>query len=86
MPWLEQTRNGYYQVAFRFSGERFKKALHTQNERTATARLHRLDENIRLVERGRLIVPDDADICTFLLSDGQLNGKKCNRPKRTLGI
>ena len=35
----------------------------------------RIEENIRLVERGRLDVPPTADLPQFLLSDGKLNGK-----------
>ncbi|MDA7980770.1 MAG: site-specific integrase [Pirellulales bacterium] len=84
MAWLEQTPNGYFHVSFRYAGQRFKKSLRTKDERDATARLHRIDENIRLVESGRLVPPDDADLGSFLLSDGRLNGRNIERPKKRL--
>ena len=84
MAWLETTKNGYYQIVFRFGGERYKRALGTQDGRLAHAQELRVHENIQLVRRGRLVLPDDADICTFLLSDGHLNGKKTRSPKRKL--
>ncbi len=75
MAWLEQRPWGQFHIAFRFGETRFKQSLRTEDRKTAEARLHRLEENIRLVESGRLQIPDDADIARFLLSDGQLNGK-----------
>ncbi len=84
MPWLEQTQGGIYHIAFRYGGRKFKKSLRTREERTADARLRRVDENIQLVESGRLIVPGDADLGTFLLSDGQLNRTQAARPNRRL--
>lgn len=78
MAWLEE-RAGRYHVAFRYGDQKFKKSLKTSDQQTAEARMHRVIENIRLVECGRLTIPEDADVGTFLLSDGQLNG----RPKTT---
>ena len=82
MAWLEQKPTGNFLVAFRYGEQKFKKSLRTKNEKTAAGRLARLEENISLVERGRLVIPDDADIASFLLSDGQVNGK----PKRRSSI
>ena len=82
MAWLETTKNGYFQIVFWIDGERYKRGLGTQDERLAHAQKLRLDENVLLLKRGRLLLPEDADICTFLLSDGQLNGKKTRSPKR----
>jgi integrase len=82
--WLEQTPGGLYHIAFRFDGQKLKKSLRTRDVQAANARLHRVDENIRLVESGRLVVPTDGDLGTFLLSDGQLNGTKSRRPKRRI--
>ena len=73
MAWLEQKTNGIFHLGFRFSGKKFKKSLRTSDKITALTRLHRLEENIALVESGRLRIPDDADIITFLLSDGEIN-------------
>lgn len=62
MPWLECRPNGQYHVAFRFGGRKLKKSLRTNDARTAEARLHQLEENIRLFEKGRIELPDDADV------------------------
>lgn len=75
MSHLEQRGSGQYHLVFRFGGRRFKKALKTTQMGVAEAALLRLDENLRLVAAGRLILPEDADIPTFLISDGKLNAK-----------
>ena len=86
MAWLELEPSGVYHLAFRYDDQKYKKSLRTKNKNDADARLHRVEENIRLIESGRLTVPDDVDLCGFLLSDGQLNGKpKKQSPIRTLG-
>jgi len=51
MAWLETTKNGYYQIVFRFDGERYKKGLNTRDVRLADAQKLRVDENIQLVKR-----------------------------------
>ena len=71
---LEQRRPGQYHLVFRFGGT-VQKALKTTQTDVAEAARVRLDENLRLVAAGRLIIPEGADIPTFLLSDGKLNGK-----------
>lgn len=76
MAWLEQHPvAGTYQPVFRLGGVKFKRSLKILDEREATTRLARVEENIRLLESGRLVLPEQADPAAFLLSDGQLNGK-----------
>lgn len=82
MAWLEQKPSGNFLVAFRYGEQKFKKSLRTKSRKAAEGRLSRLEENISLVESGRLVIPDEADIASFLLSDGQVNGK----PKRRSSI
>ncbi|QDV85378.1 tyrosine-type recombinase/integrase [Planctomycetes bacterium TBK1r] len=72
---LQQDPGGNFHVTFRFGGARFKRSLKTKKRRQAQAASFRLEENIALIESGRLELPDGADIPTFLLSDGKLNGK-----------
>ena len=74
MAWLAKSPSGNYHVSFRFVGEKFKKSLGTENERTAQGRLSRLEETISLLESGRLTITERADVATFLLADGKLNG------------
>ncbi|MCA9262580.1 MAG: site-specific integrase [Planctomycetales bacterium] len=74
MPWLELAPSGVYHVAFRLRGRKFKKSLRTKDPRRAHARMLRIDETIRLVESGRLEIPERADVGAFLFSDGKLTG------------
>ncbi|NLX57022.1 MAG: hypothetical protein GXY58_18090 [Planctomycetaceae bacterium] len=69
---LQQDPSGNYHACFRLGGKRFKRSLHTLSEEHARTLLGRIEENARLAERGRLIIPERADIPTFLLSDGKL--------------
>ena len=79
---LQIDPSGNYHVKFRFAGKQYRRSLHTKMRRTAEASACHIEENIRLVEGGRLELPEDADVPTFLLSDGKLLGK----PLPTSGI
>ena len=48
------------------------------------ARVVRVDENIQLVESGRLTLRTDCDIAAFLLSDGKINATRFNRKEKQL--
>jgi integrase len=71
---LEQ-RGGRFRVVFRFGGRKFQHPLKTDQEGETLSCLGRLEENLRLLERGRLVLPPGADLPTFLLSDGKLAHK-----------
>lgn len=75
MAWLEQDPSNNFHVCFRFAQRKFRRSLKTKQTRAAQSRLLRLEENIRLVESGRLALPEDCDPAIFLLSDGKLNGQ-----------
>ena len=70
-----EVRNGRYNIILRFGGKRFVRSLKTSDEATALSKKLRVEENIALVESGRLAIPDGADVMTFLLSDGKLDKK-----------
>jgi integrase len=74
MAWLEQ-RSGLYRVAFRHGGRKLHYSVGSDNHKEAKACMARLEENLRLVERGRLDVPQGADLAVFLVTDGKLNAK-----------
>ena len=74
MAWLEQ-RSGLYRVAFRHGGRKLHYSVGSDNHKEAKACMARLEENLRLVERGRLEVPPGADLAVFLVTDGKLNAK-----------
>ena len=67
--------SGRYRIRFRYAGKPYKRSLKTTDKRDAGAVVGRVEETIRLLERGRLNIPPDADPGVFILSDGKLNGK-----------
>jgi hypothetical protein len=74
MAWLEK-RGEQFRIVFRFRGDRLSVNLKATVRKGAKACLARFEDNLRLVERGRLTVPPDmakADFGLFLLSDGRL--------------
>jgi len=75
-------RSNAYRVVFRFSGKKFQAPLKTADRKEAESCLGRIEENLRLLERGRLILPSDADLPTFLLSDGRVAERPQLPPER----
>lgn len=67
---IQQDPSGTFHICFRFGKQRFKRSLETTDRRKADAAAVRVAENMRLVKTGRMEVPTDADVPTFLLSDG----------------
>ena len=75
MAWLTK-RGNVFHLGFRYSDRVFRTSLKTTERRVANAAVSRVDENLRLVETGRLELPSDTrELPTFLLSDGKLNEK-----------
>jgi integrase len=82
---LQRDPSGIFHICFRYGGVRFKRSLKTSDPRKASAATVRVDENIRLAETGRIVIPDDADIPAFLLSDGKLSSRPKELSTVTLG-
>ena len=59
MAWIEK-RGKRFRLLFRFNNEKFTLNLKAGSPREAETCLSRVEENIRLVERGRLSVPEGA--------------------------
>ena len=73
MAWLEQhPSSGHFKICFRWGGKKKRKSLPVTDSKSAEAILLRFEENVALLERGRLELPPSGDIMTFLLSDGKL--------------
>ena len=70
-----ELRSNRYRIVFRIGGKKLHCSLKTTDQREAEGCLVRFEENLRLLERGRLVPPADADIGTFLLSDGKVSEK-----------
>ncbi len=74
MAWLEK-RGGSFRVCFRYAGRKYRHELKTENEREANGLLGRLEDNLILLERGKLDPPADGELALFLLSDGKISEK-----------
>lgn len=79
-----EKRGDRFRIVFRFAGQRFSRSLKTGTEKEANACVARLEDNLRRAELGLLTVPGDADVVSFLLSDGRSNGKPTVPALRTL--
>ena len=87
MAWLEQHRgSGHFHLCFRWNGKRKRQSLATGDARAAEAARLRFEENVAPLERGRLDLPTNADVMTFLPSDGKLahSPKSAAAPVKTL--
>ncbi len=74
---LQKDPSGNFHLAFQFGGSRFKRSLKTKSQRKAEAACSRVEENIALIEAGRMELPENIDLPTYLLSNGKLD----HRPK-----
>ena len=84
MAWLEpHPTSGHFNICLRWQGKKLRRTLKTTQKKEAEAILHRFDENVVLLERGRLQLPEGGDLLTFLLSDGKLSGAPAPDPTLT---
>ncbi len=74
MAFLEE-RNGRFRIAFRHLGKLYRHGLGTAGRVEAESCLARVEENLRLLDRGRLELPDGADLGLFLISDGKVTAR-----------
>ena len=72
MAWHEKGPSGNYFVCLRVGGKRFRRSLKTNCKDQANSDVARIEENLRLIERGRMSIPCNGDIVSFLLSNGNL--------------
>ncbi len=71
-----ELRGGRYRLAFRWGGRKHQHPLRTADLREAESCRERLEEGLRLLERGRLEPPPPgADLGLYLLSDGKVAGR-----------
>jgi integrase len=70
-----ESRGNRFRIVFRLGGAKQHVTVNTTNRKEAEACLVRLEDNLGLVERGRLVIPENADVGLFLISDGRLEKK-----------
>ena len=75
MAWLQTDPSGNHHICFRFGGKKFKRSLRTRDRKKASRKLVRLEETVDLIEAGRIELPTNVDVPTFLLSEGKLQVK-----------
>jgi hypothetical protein len=83
MAWLEK-RGDKFRIKFRYGGRSHQVSLKTDDESEARGNLARLEENLRLLERGRIELPAGADVGLFLVTDGRVTGKPAVTHKPTV--
>jgi hypothetical protein len=70
MAWLDK-RGQNYRLVFQLGGQTFKRSLGTSDRREAEGLVALVERRIKMVERGELAVPEEADLATFLVADGK---------------
>src|SRR5690242_5423577 len=73
MAWHEIGESGKYFINFRIGKQRFSRSLKTDDAGEADSAVACVEENLRLLERGRLEIPREADVVSFLLSNGKVS-------------
>ena len=80
-----ELRGDSHRLIFRYGGRKFSRSLKTRDSREAEAVRVRVEENVKLLERGRLELPPGADLVAFLFSDGKLGARPEAVSRLTLG-
>jgi integrase len=80
-----ERQKGWWRIVFRYGGEKHQRALETQDRQEAESLKARLEENLKLLKRGRLEYRPGDDLVTVLLSDGKLNVQPQVQRRVTLG-
>ena len=70
MAWLEK-RGQLFRIVFRFGDRKHQIALKTDDEDEANISLARFEDNLRLVTRGRLVIPTGLHILHALVQPGR---------------
>src|SRR5439155_8403929 len=83
MAWLDK-RGQNFRLVFQVGGQTFKRSLGTSDRREAEGMVALVERRIKMVERGEIAVPDDADLPTFLVSDGKAKALAAVKPTLTL--
>jgi integrase len=80
-----EKQKGRFRIVFRYGGQKYQRALDTDSEKEALGAKNRVEENLKLLERGRLHYEPGDDLVLLLLSDGKLNAKPEITRRVTLG-
>lgn len=86
---LQQEPTGVYHIVIRFDGRRYKRSLKTKFESVAIAKRDEIDETIKLLKRGKIVVPEGRSGIDFILGETEVvapapppSEMKVDRPPR----
>jgi hypothetical protein len=65
------SRTNSLYIYFRFGGKAFKRTLKTDNETEADRVRVRVEDTLADIAKGRLVVPDGADVVHFVMTGGK---------------
>ena len=68
-------RSGNYHIRFRYAGKPFKRALRLDGDREADRVCGVVEETLKDLKRGRLMMPEGADVGAYLISGGAVAAK-----------
>lgn len=74
--------SGRHHIRFRYGKTPYKRALRLEDDREAERVCAQVEETIKDLKRGRLVMPPDAEPGAFILSGGKLTGKPTPPPKQ----
>jgi integrase len=74
--------SGRHHIRFRYGKTPFKRALRLEDDREAERVCAQIEETLKDLKRGRLVMPADAEPGAFILSGGKLTGKPTPPPKQ----
>jgi integrase len=77
---FRDSKSGCYRIAFRYGEKQFTRSLKTKDEAEANTSRVRIEETLRLIRLGRIVIPDGADPGTFIVSDGKRDRKTAPAP------
>jgi hypothetical protein len=66
-----ERRGDRFRLIFRYAGQKHQVAIKTTDEQEAQDVLERAERKLELLSQGDLTLPEDADIATFVLTDGR---------------
>jgi integrase len=69
---IHDQKAGKARVFFRYGGRQFNRVVKVKSQRAAEALCETIEQTIADLDRGRLTLPPDADLVTFLISGGSL--------------
>ena len=69
------SKTGKARLFFRFGGKQFNKTIRLSNDNGARRACALIEETIQDLERGKLMMPPNADPAAFIMSGGKLTSK-----------